>query len=839
MKIRSTYRILNSILLLLIICNIHVVADNVVAAVKSPNEDIELKLLLDDHSSLYYMVNKSSESIVSRSNLGINTSIGNFVSGLSFESVLSETVNEEYTLPSGKKSVYFNNYNEIKTTFSNSDKQIQVIVRAYNDGIAYRYELNGSGNVDIYSEASECNITSKDQIYSQVYSRDYKNIIEESDWERESCLRQTSLPLIVKTNDNYVLISEAMVNGNYSASRLIANDETQAFTYSFTGTINSTLPFRSPWRTMMTGSLNTIVESVMMENLNPETEITDISWIKPGRAVWNYGGEDTSDYLTIGNIRKYIDWAEEMGWEYFTLDRGWQDNSNFTLEQVISYAQSKNTGVFVWVNQNSLPSDESGIRNILQNWKNKGVKGLKVDFWENDSQTMMKKYDFLLRLASEQKLMLNFHSCTKPTGLRRTWPHLLTSEAIRGNAYYTKNPDVITAGHNINSAIIRNSLGATDYNPVDFADKNGRILYGTTWAHQLALSVVFESGIQHLMDAPDNIRYNISNGFLKTLPVAWDDTKCIEADLENYVTIARRKGDDWYVASLTNESGVFETTLSFLSPDKTYNAYIYKDGDCPSEILFEYKENLISNDKITMLLASNGGFALRLSPSDAYEKPLHVKYEAESADNIILFGVSVKTDKDSLCSNRQYVASIGKGRALTFRKITVPQSGTYAVTFYYTAEANRTAYIKVNGKEESWKEYSFAGTGIETGSGLGHKTVFVELDASIENIIEYGNYNDFAPNLDRIVISKSEDIGTSVEFHSLNDEYGKVYAVDKKIIIEQEFFTRYQIYNSVGQLMQNGSFNGGTFSVPITDTGVYLVRISSNNHNSSKKIMIK
>ena len=833
------FRICSTFFLLLFACS-YVAADNVVAAAKSPDESIELKLLLDDNAELFYLVNKGSENIVAKSKLGINTSVADFSSNLSFESVSTEAVDETYSLPSGKRSVYANRYNELKAVFSQSGRSIQITARVYNDGLAYRYELFGSGNLTINKELSQCNIAGTSQLYLQVYSRNYKSTIEESDWERAGCLKQTSMPLLVKANSNYVLISEAMVNGSYSASKLLADDAAEGFTYNFTGTINTTLPFQSPWRVLMIGSLSTIAESVMMENLNPPTGMTDVSWIKAGRAAWSYGGEDTSGYLSMTNIRKYIDWAEEMGWEYFTLDRGWANNSQTPLNSVLNYARSKGIGVFIWVNQTKLPSERNQLLNTLTNWKNQGVAGLKVDFWEDDSQAMMKRYDLLLELAAEQELLLNFHSCTKPTGLRKTWPHLLTSEAVLGNAYYATSPNVVTAVHNINSAIVRSALGAADYNPVDFADKNGKIHYATTWAHQLALSVVFESGVQHIMDAPDNLRYNISNAFLKTLPAAWDDTKCLEAEMESRVTIARQKGDDWYVASLTNEAGVSDVELSFLTAGETYNAYIYKDGDCPSEILFEYKENLTSNDRITLSLASNGGFAMILSPSAAYEKPLYTKYEAEAADNFIPFGVAIKTDADSLCSNGQYTAFIGKGRALTFTKVSVPQSGVYGLTFYYMADANRYAYVKVNDKVETWREYSFVATGTESGgSGLGHKTILVELDASVENTIEFGNYTDFAPSLDRIVIFKSENMQTSIKTIEENDECGNVYAVDKKIIIEQDAFTKYQVYNSLGQLIKDGAFNGGTVSISLADTGVYLVRMNTNGRDFSKKVIIK
>ena len=816
-----------------------VTAQNVVATLKSPDDELSVQLLLDENAALYYQLQKGSAPIISTSQLGLNCSLADFRSGLTFENVTTESVNNTYSLPSGKMSSYLNHYNELKASFTKSGKSFQVVFRAYNEGIAFRYVINGSGSITISAEASECNPILKEIMFAQTYSRDYKNVVEESDWDQLACLKYTSLPLLLKNTGNYILISEAAVNGTYAASKLMTSEANGAFVFQPEGTISAVLPFQSPWRTIQTGSLQSIAASTLFENLNQTTAISDLSWIKPGKATWNYGGEDGTGYLTMSNIRKYIDWANEMGWEYFTLDKGWQNNSSLSLDQVLSYASSKKVGVFLWVNQQKLPATETELRTLLQGWKNKGVKGLKIDFWENDGQTMLKKYDLLFRLTSEIKLMLNLHSTTKPSGLRRTWPHLLTSEAVLSNSYYAMSPNVITASHNVNAAIIRSALGSTDYSPVDFADRNGKIHSSTTWAHQLALSVIFESGIQHIADAPENIRYNIAADFLKNLPVAWDDTKYLEAEPDKMVTVARQKADDWYVASLSNESRDTEIDLSFLSPDKVYNAYIYKDGVCPSEILFDFRENLKHTDKLSLRTNEKGGFALILSPSLSFKKPQHSKYEAESAENIIPFGVSVKTDPDSLCSNYKYVSDIGKGRSLIFKNIRVQHTGTYALTFFYSSDAARTAFVKVNNKTESVSEYTFAGTGNLSGAGLAHKTVFVELVAATENTIEFGNNAALAPNLDRIILVPTGDIETAVEPVFVLDNEAKIYTVDKNIVIEVDSPCNYQIYNAVGQLAKNGSFGGGKVLIPVQLDGVYVLKLFSGGKYSQKKLLLK
>ena len=439
-----------------------------------------------------------------------------------------------------------------------------------------------------------------------------------------------------------------------------------------------------------------------------------------------------------------------------------------------------------------------------------------------------------MKVTAEKQLLLNLHACTKPTGLRRTWPHLLTSEAVLENTVFTTFPDI----HNINSAIIRGAIGSTDYVPVDFADKNGCIHQKTTAAHQLALSVVFESGVQHIGDAPENIEYNIARDFLKTVPAAWDDTRCLEAVPDEYVSMVRCKGNEWYFASLTHDARTVSVPLSFLSSGERYNAYIYKDGECPSEIQFEWKENLTSKDTVSIDLLKHGGTAVLFSTSSQLPKPILMKYEAEADGNTIPFGVPVKTDTDSLCSGGKYVASIGNGRSITFNDVKVPESGTYAMTVYYMSDSPCTAYVKMNGNMDSWQEVSFVGTGGTSGGNLAHKTIWVDLDHTISNTVEIGNNSEYGPNIDRITLSKYADGTTDIETPESTEPVGKVYALDKHIVIEQSSSTDYWVYNSLGQILKEGSFDGGRASLSVDEKGVYLVKVHTEDKVFTKKVLI-
>jgi len=813
-------------------------AEQLVATVESPDQNLKLELILDGGTA-YYQVKKGTEQLLSKSRLGISTSAGDFSANLTYESSVTQSVDETYTLPFGKKKDYANNYNELSAVFDRLGQKIRIVARVYTDGIAFKYELDGSGNVAVVSESSEFNIESLEKSWSQVYSKGYNEPFKESSWQDLECMRSTSLPMMAKSGTHFFLISEAENSGKYSSAKIKAGSEPGSMAFFINETVNTTLPLKTPWRVILIGTLPTILESVTIENLNPVTKIQDLSWIKPGKGSWSYGGEDASNYLGINLIRSYIDWTSEMNWNYFTLDRNWnRKDVNFTLKSVVDYAATKSIGIFIWLNQAKLSSNELLMKGTLKPYSDMGVKGIKVDFWESDSKEMMKKMETLLKVTSELKLLVNLHSCTKPTGGRKTWPHLLTTEAALTGAFYASNPELVSARNNVNLSLIRNVIGPLDFSPTDFADKYGKVLSSTTYAHQIALAVAFESGIQNFMDAPENYRYSISKNFLKILPVAWDDVKCLEAEMDQCSTIARRKGDDWYVASICDSGRVVDLSLSFLSKDLTYNAYIYKDGDCPSEIAFEYREGMKLTDSLSVALLPKGGLTVHFSPSPNFPKPNYVKYEAESLTNKFGVGVLISTDRDSLCSGGKFVSMIGKPRSLTFQKVRVPESGDYAVTLFYMSPTARKAFVKVNGDANTLKEYSFVPSGGSEGMGLAMKNIRVQLDANRDNTLEIGNLSDYAPNIDRILVQPINDTFSDIQIEKTSAKSSLVYVLNKAIVITSDCQTQFRIYNLSGQLIKSGKFESGMEVVPLPVSGVYMVKLEAGNKQSVEKVIL-
>jgi len=724
--------------------------------VESPDGTIKATITLENQE-LTYSVSYNAKEVISKSNLGIKTYVDDFTTGLTYLSSSKSTINENYQLPSGKASSYTNNCNELIVKVVKNAKECHVIFRAYNDGIAFQYSIPGTGSVGITKETSQFAIASFEKCWAMKYANSYEQYFPVRNWTETVAQGKLSSPVLVKSNNDsiFCLLTEAANTGTYTSSTFNGGTQTGLYNLVMNGVVTTTLPLFTPWRVALIGKMPTIVESVTIENLNPATTLTDLSWIKPGRASWDWGGEEGGPTVSNALAEKYIDLASSMGWEYYMQDDGW-DKAGFNLPAVISYAATKNVGVLLWSHSNRFTNNETQIRTILSQWKNMGIKGVKVDFWNDDSQTEFKKYDLLLKVAAEQGLLVNVHGCTKPSGLRRTWPNLLTSEGVYGGEQYLFNGNATPAFYNITLSMTRNVIGPMDYTPLDFARKNGSIKQNTSWSHQLALGVVYESGIQHMNDSPENYKYHIAKEFLKKLPTAWDETKCLEAFPDKYVTVARRKGNDWYVASLCDTARTLQVKLPFLSDGVTYQAQIFKDGTCPSDIKYEQKE-IRKNDILTMAIPAHGGVTILLTTTP-FEQPVFTLFEAEAVGNTMANGAKMETG-DDYCSNDAFAGWIGNGASLTMNNVTVSTAGKYNVTLYFMTGDTRSTFIKWNDGPENM--YSYEGTGGYEGRNMGMRTYTVDLKSGVNNI-KFGNASGWGINVDRVVISPVEKENTGI-----------------------------------------------------------------------------
>ncbi|PWT97058.1 MAG: alpha-glucosidase, partial [Bacteroidetes bacterium] len=385
--------------------------------------------------------------------------------------------------------------------------------------------------------------------------------------------------------------------------------------------------FHTPWRVIIFGkNLGTIFESNLVHHLAAPNQIGDFSWVKPGKSSWSWWSDHSSSRNLI-KLKKYVDLAKDMRWEYSLVDANWNIMNGGTITDLVKYARLKGVGLSLWYNSGGPHTDiTEQPRDIMSDpYKRKsefkklhdwGIKAVKIDFFNSDKQQLIQLYQDILKDAADQKIMVVFHGCTIPRGWARTYPNLVAMEAVRGaeqlnwDSKYAAN----APAHNIVLAFTRNVVGSMDYTPVTFSSYPC-CRHATTNAYELALSVLFESGIQHFADSDSSYRSQSEpvKDFLSRVPIVWDDTKFLEGYPGKSAIIARRKGTDWYIACVNGEPfpKIFRPQLSFLG-NGTYSMTILMDGGKGDEVK---QQNMTykARNKLAIPVLPNGGFVMKVT----------------------------------------------------------------------------------------------------------------------------------------------------------------------------------------------------------------------------------
>jgi alpha-glucosidase len=489
-----------------------------------------------------------------------------------------------------------------------------VVLRAYDDGIAFRYVVPGTGELEVSSESTTFPLAGRDVAYwGQAHPNDYGYESPLGPLTAE----RISMPVLAELRDrgHFVFVAQAASYGTY----VIPNYRRQgtALSVSFPldqkEPVRTTLPFESPWRLAIVsrGGVGRIVESTMVENLNPPTEagLRDAAWIRPGRASWDFIAGDNRKLGT------WIDFDEEMGWEWHVADAGWERRVP-NMAETAAYGRSKNVAIMAWgkvANRDFLNAPET-----IEPWMAKlqalGIRGAKVDFFDQrdttaektddleDTQQRLRVRDLLSEIAARHELMVEFHGCAVPSGERRRWPHVMSAEAVYGMERRNQNLQ-----HDLTLPFVRNVMGPMSYTPIHLTRSAGSLGY------QLGQAVLYEAGIQIYAERHDRILAFDGVALLKAVPSTWDDTRFLEGYPGSHVVLARRKGTDWFVGGITGEARTARVALDFLPAGASYEAEIYRDGEAKTALLRETR--LVTRDDVLSLaLLPAGGFAVRLKP---------------------------------------------------------------------------------------------------------------------------------------------------------------------------------------------------------------------------------
>lgn len=513
-----------------------------------------------------------------------------------------ETVEERYTMLSGKRRECTYKYRAMSCSDANGKN---LLVRVSNDGVAFRF--NGA------DEQVSFVIPDGTKRWLQRQKTDYEGFYPES---TQASNGKYSYPALVEYADGlFGLITESGINHGNSCSYLTCSGDR----YTVTNTDNDETDVHA-WRILMLGSLADIVESTLVTDVASGGTVTDTSWIKPGVSSWIYWAYNHSS-KDFQKVKEYIDLAHDMGWPYTLIDWEWDEMANGgNIEDAMAYARERGVKVNLWYNSgtswvgNGAPGPQDRLRTRearekeMTRLEQMGATGIKVDFFLPDGHEMVDYYLDILEDAARHHLLVDFHGCTIPRGWSRTWPNLMSMEAVYGAEWYNNNRRMTNAAaaHNATLPFTRNVIGPMDYTPCTFTDSQNPHI--TTDCHELALPILFESGLQHMADRPEaylNLPEPVKK-LLSGLPSAWDDTRLLAGYPGQSAVIARRSGDTWYIAGINGTEGeiILEPDYSRIGQDVTLSMLITDKGDKPG-MGFDI-QNKVQAGKI--VLPARGGF---------------------------------------------------------------------------------------------------------------------------------------------------------------------------------------------------------------------------------------
>lgn len=618
----------------------------------SPNGEIKVSFSLSD--KIYYNIDYNGEVLLK----------DNFLQLILKNQVLGQnpklrrqkrtSIDEQLTpVVPLKYSKVNNRYNQLLLTF----KDYSVEFRAFDDGIAYRFITSQKGDVEVMGEEFAINFPS-DYLLHLQQPGGFKTSCEEpythiqsNTWKPED--KMAILPALIDTKKDYkILISESdltdypcMFLKGTGANGIVSTFPKTPLAFAEDGDrslkiteeadyIAKTKGTRNyPWRYFVISKNDKqLIENTMTYRLAEKNQLQDVSWIKPGQVSWEWWN-DASPYgpdvnfvsgYNLETYKYYIDFASKFGIPYIIMDEGWAKstrdpytpNPKVNLHELIRYGKEKNVGIVLWLTWLTVENNFD----LFKTFNEWGVKGLKIDFMDRSDQWMVNYYERVAREAAKHNLFVDFHGSFKPAGLEYKYPNVLSYEGVRG----MENMGGCYPDNSLYLPFMRNAVGPMDYTPgamismqpnVYRSERPNSASIGTR-AYQLALFVVFESGLQMLADNPTlYYRNEDCTRFITQVPVTWDETVALEAKAGEYVIVAKRKGDKWFIGGMTNNGErerEFTIKLDFLNKDRSYQMTSFEDGINAGRQAMDYRcksSQVKAGEQLTVKMVRNGGFA--------------------------------------------------------------------------------------------------------------------------------------------------------------------------------------------------------------------------------------
>jgi alpha-glucosidase len=552
-------------------------------------------------------VTEHGRTVLEPSPVGIRTAQADLSQGLTFLRRTDRPVFEHYRSKVGKQLARTVLFHEATFLFQgNAGARLDLVVRVSNDGVAYRYVLPGNLGA-VTGEASAFNVPVGSTAWLARYRRDYENPFLQTT-AGGAAAAEFMHPALFNVDGTYLLITESSVDGSYSGGRLVHESGGTYHIKLWDAEVAVGGPLATPWRTMIVGDLATVTESTLVDDLAPPSRVRDTSWIQPGKVLWNWlaGGRAAQQSLT--RQQEYVDFAAAHGWPYVLVDAGWYFDpnqwdvtdpnwqTNSWMPQLVQYAKPKGVNILVWIHFRDLDTAQERAQWLptLEQW---GVRGVKIDFMDSEAQERLAWYDQILPETAAHHLLVDFHGSTLPHGIQRTWPQVMTMEAVHGG-----EKSSLTTSHVTSLPFTRNVVGSMDYTPEAFQ----RASRPTSDAHEVALSVIFESGLQNFAGSPAAYAARpLAQWFLDQVPTVWDETRLLSGLPADHAVFARRSGDRWFIGGGFSGPARTASVPLRIGPGR-WLVDLVRDG---TGGLVREQHVMRGGETLTVDVAAEGGFA--------------------------------------------------------------------------------------------------------------------------------------------------------------------------------------------------------------------------------------
>lgn len=594
---------------------------------QSPNKNVCASLFINE-GCLYYTVSFHGVPVINPSRLGIALGCDTLSEPISIKQVGKRIIDERY----GTRGFHTEAINKaVEFTYEVSSPKICFLwqARIFEDGFAFRYILNENNFVKVSKELTTFTPPRQIPVWYferpnhwklKSYAGNWMSTMSDSLYS-VSPTGPVQGPVLVYElpEKKYMAITEAALY-DYSGMRLNAKSDASLevnFTEGEDGFFIQGDGV-TPWRVvLLADNLNELVNSDLITNLNPAPDselFEDSSWIKPGRSVWSWWS-NSEGYMTMDLEKHMIDCAQKLGYEYTLLDEGWEKwKDKWTdLKHICEYAHERNVGVFVWKHSDQLniPADDYRIMSLfLDSVKSAGASGIKIDFMNGESKSLIDFDVKALQFSAKRQLMVDFHGCQQPSGEYRTYPNEITREGIRGLELNRMN-EHLTGNHNVALVFTRCILNNADYTPIGFSNPGE-----TSWAHQLATGFAFTSPLLVVAEHPDTLLMNEKITpmlpLLKAMPSVWDETIVLpESSISSMAILARRKGDDWYWIALNGgTSNAVKVNTGFLGRG-TWKSYSIMDDMQDTRNVIKNEKEVASGEEWIIEMRQNGGAVIQ------------------------------------------------------------------------------------------------------------------------------------------------------------------------------------------------------------------------------------